>query len=131
MSAKKKPVLNKNKQRRKNVSIGQLLGKIKEKISPKKKNFGGRTKTQKTPTAHIKANPEITVAESDKVNLPNTDSVCSDSPAMAFFYSDEKFITKFDDEQLLIDIRKKYPDFKSNDDEQAYKRQLIKVLEDE
>ena len=86
-----------------------------------------KTKKQKV----IKAVPEDIVIEEAESQTANPNSTLEYNVETSFFYTSDKFINAIDNDNILKEIQKKYPDLSEKNTDGAIKKNIIKFLDDE
>lgn len=135
---------SKTKKMRKNVSLKHVADKIKTVIDSviekkKRKPFGGKGRKKK-PTAddirraeakeRIREIEEETEREFGESSASSCGSSCGKN--MSFFYTDDTFVTKFDDIDMLETIKTKFPKYADSTlSDNDMRKIVIDMLSDE
>lgn len=128
----------------KNVSITDVVNKVvgtaKKILSgpPKKKPFGGkggRKKKQKPIDPNVQREIDDLkreeAEEQETVRESASARAAAEHPASDFFYSDEKWVSAFEDEEIISLIQEKYPAFANKkSDDQVLRKTIIYILND-
>lgn len=119
---------------RKNLVKTSKSPKSKRGRKPSKTSKKNATKSRSLIPSKVKArmNGETVLDEapSESTNPTVSTEQGIEQSFMSFFYSDEKFITQFEDNDITTDIRHVYPDFRSKSiDDPTEKKIIIAILE--
>lgn len=124
----KRPTLKAGK---KNVSIREIAGKVVDVV---KKPFGGKggRKPKLTPAEQKQAEAKARLAELEKEQVSPEQSYSNIASAFSsFFYTDEKFITQFEDNEILTYVRMSHPEFDPKaGDESRLRKAILSLLDD-
>ena len=90
------------------------------------KSIKSRKKKQKPAKAY-----KISAPSHSSNGLSSAQQIADEQPLTNFFYSDDKFVNAFEDDDIIQRIQIAYPEFdRRHSDDSTMKRMIITVLED-